>query len=124
VESAISRQWYQLYENNPKIQAFAIIKGNEIVWQTNNWSLLEDITQIVNAQNEAPAKISVGGVSYKRVVSGQDSFIGSAGAKGHLLMVRINDKGWAVAWAESTSVPELALIDLIKATIHLSRDIL
>jgi hypothetical protein len=65
----------------------------------------------------------VGGVTYKRVASGQDFFIGNAGGKGHLLMVKINDKGWAVAWAESTSVPELALIDLKKTAIHLSREV-
>jgi hypothetical protein len=123
VESAISRQWYQLYENNPKIQAFAIIRGEEVVWQTNNWDLLKDIKQIVKAQKEAPAKVSVSGVTYKRVTSNQDSFVASAGNKGHLLMVRINGNGWAVAWAESTSVPELALIDLTKTAIHLSRDV-
>jgi hypothetical protein len=123
VESAISRQWYQLYENNPKIQAFAIIRGEEVVWQTNNWDLLKDIKQIANAQKEAPAKVSISGVTYKRVTSNQDSFIASAGNKGHLLMVRINGNGWAVAWAESTSVPELALIDLTKTAIHLSRDV-
>jgi hypothetical protein len=123
LESAISRQWYQLYENNPKIQAFAIIKGTDIIWQTNNWNLVEDIKQIVNALKDAPNKIPVGGVTYKRVASDQNSFVGNAGDKGLLLMVKINDTGWAVAWAESTSVPELALIDLKKTAVHLSKDV-
>jgi len=123
LESAISRQWYQLYENNPKIQAFAIAKGEEIIWQTENWNLLEDIKQIVAAPKEATSNVSAFGVKYKKVTSSPDTYIGSAANKGHLLIVRINEKGWAIAWADPTSVPELALIDLTKAAVHLSRDI-
>jgi hypothetical protein len=123
LESSISRQWYQLYENNPKIQAFAVAKGEEIVWQTENWNLLEDIKQIVAAPNNSPGNVSAFGVKYKRVTSTSDTYIGSAANKGHLLIVRINEKSWAIAWAESTSVPELALIDLTKTAIHLSGDV-
>jgi hypothetical protein len=125
LESAISRQWYQLYKNNPKIQAFAVAKGEEIVWQTENWNLLEDIKQIVKAPKEAASNVSAFGVKYKKVSSTEDTYIGSAfNNKGHLLIVRINEKGWAIAWAESTSVPELALIDLTKAAIHLNGDVI
>lgn len=123
MESAISRQWYQLYENNPKIQAFAVAKGDEIVWQTENWNLLDDIKQIVAAPQDATGNISVSGVKYKRVASTQDTYIGSTSNKGHILITRINEKGWAIAWADSTAVPELALIDLTKTAIHLSNDV-
>jgi hypothetical protein len=124
LESAISRQWYQLYENNPKIQAFAVAKGAEIVWQTENWNLLDDIKELVAAPKDASGKVSAFGVKYKRVASTQDTYIGSAaGDKGYLLIARINENGWAIAWAESTSVPELALIDLIKTAVHLNGDV-
>ncbi len=98
-------------------------KGEEIVWQTENWNLLEDIKQIVAAPKDAAGNISAFGVKYKRVTSTQDTYIGSTSNKGHLLIVRINEKGWAIAWAESTAVPELALIDLTKTAIHLSNDV-
>jgi hypothetical protein len=124
LESAISRQWYQLYENNPKIQAFAVAKGAEIVWQTENLNLLEDIKQIVIAPKEAASNVSASGVKYKRVASTLDTYIGSASDnKGHLLIVRINEISWAIAWAESTSVPELTLVDLTRTAIHLSGDV-
>lgn len=120
MESAISRQWYQLYENNPKIQAFAVVKEGEIVWQTENWNLLEDIKSIILAPETAAGKVSVNGVKYKRAKSAQDYYIGTAGSdKGHLLIVKINDSSWAVAWAESSAVPELSIIDLTKTAIHL-----
>jgi hypothetical protein len=124
MESAISRQWYQLYTNNPKIQAFAVAKGDEVVWQTENWNLLDDIKQIVRAPKEETSKVSVAGVKYKRVASTLDTFLGTAAdGKGHLLVVRINERGWAIAWAESTSVPELALVDLATTAIRLSGDV-
>jgi len=124
MESAISQQWYQLYTNNPKIQAFAVAKGDEVVWQTENWNLLDDIKQIVRAPKEETSKVSVAGVKYKRVASPLDTYLGTAAeGKGHLLVVRINERGWAIAWAESTSVPELALVDLAKTAIHLSGDV-
>jgi hypothetical protein len=124
LESAISRQWYQLYENNPKIQAFAVAKGEDIVWQTENWNLLDDIKRIVVAPKEPASTVSAFGVKYKRVTSTLDTYIGSAADnKGHLLIVRINEHSWVIAWAESTSIPELALIDLSKTAIHLSGDV-
>ncbi|MGY5858285.1 MAG: hypothetical protein RTU63_02870 [Candidatus Thorarchaeota archaeon] len=124
MESAISRQWYQLYENNPKIQAFAVAKDGAIAWQTENWDLTEDIKSIVEAPQKAVGKVSAGGVKYKRVRSAKDFYIGSSDSgEGHLLIVMINDSSWAVAWAEPSAVPELTIIDLTKATIHLKGNI-
>ncbi len=124
LESAISRQWYQLYENNPKIQAFAVAKDGAIVWQTENWNLIDDIKEIINAPQSAAGKVNAGGLKYKRVRSAQDFYIGSADSnQGHLLIVKINDSSWAVAWAESSAVPELTIIDVTKASIHLKGNI-
>ena len=124
METAISRQWYQLYENNPKIQAFAVAKDGAIVWQTENWNLLEDIKSIVEAPQKASGKVSAGGVKYKRVKSAKDYFIGSSDSgKGHLMVVKIHDSSWAIGWAESSAVPELTIIDITKAAIHLKGNI-
>ena len=124
METAISRQWYQLYENNPKIQAFAVAKDGVIVWQTENWNLQEDIKSILEAPQKASGKVSAGGVKYKRVKSSKDYFIGSADSdEGHLLVVQINDSSWAIAWAVSSAVPELTIIDITKAAIHLKGNI-
>ena len=124
MESAISRQWYQLYENNPKIQAFSVAKEGVIVWQTENWDLTEDIKSIIEAPQKASGKVTAAGVKYKRVRSAKDFYIGSSGSdEGHLLIVKINDSSWAVAWTESSAVPELTIIDVTKAAIHLKGNI-
>jgi hypothetical protein len=121
---AIGRQWYQLYENNPKIQAFAVIKDGAVVWQTENWDLVDDVKSILKAQESASSKITVAGVKYKRVTSSEDSYIASADKEGgHFLMARIDKKSWALAWAEHTSIPELTLIDLSKSVIVLKDNV-
>ncbi len=101
MESAISQQWYQLYENNPKIQAFAVAKEGEVVWQTENWNLLEDIKSIIKAPEKAAGKVSANGVKYKRANSLKDKTTGTAGSNQvHLLKVKITDSSWAIAWAK------------------------
>ena len=99
-------------------------KEGEIVWQTENWNLMEDIKSIIEAPQKAAGKVSANGVKYKRVRSAQDFYIGSSGTEeGHLLIVKINDSSWAVAWAEPSAVPELAIIDMTKSAIHLKGNI-
>jgi hypothetical protein len=116
----IGNGWNQLYSNNPKIQAFAVSKEGVIVWQTENWDLVEDISVIMKTLKEDKSKVSVGGVKYKRVSSSADSYIATANDnKGHLLIVKIEEKIWAIAFAVPSAVPELSIIDVTKATIQL-----
>ncbi len=120
MNSTIGNEWNQLYSNNSKIQAFAVTKDGAIVWQTDNWDLVEDVNAIMNALTGDKSKVSVGGVKYKRVSSSADSYIATADDdKGHLLIVKIEEKVWAIAFAAPTAVPELSIIDVTMATIQL-----
>lgn len=121
---AIGRQWYQLYENNPKIQAFAVITEADVLWQTDNWNVVEDVKSIIKAHKSAASKLTVAGVKYKRLSSSEDTYIASADKDdGHFLMARIDEKTWALAWADPTSVPELAIVDLTKSAIVLKDNV-
>jgi hypothetical protein len=113
MSSTIDEEWKILYKNNPKIQAFAVCKSSEVIWMTSNWNIVPDLENIVNApENDSPA-ISVGGVVYHRIDSTPDSYIASSENKqGHLLIYLIELKIWAVAWATSNAIPELAITDL------------
>lgn len=124
LESAIGRQWYQLYENNQKLQAFAIIKNSEVIWQTENWNLVDDAEDLLKAQDSAGSKVSAGGNKYKRVTGTENSYVATADKEGgHLLMARIDRNSWAVARAEASSVPELALVDLMRTAIILKSSV-
>jgi hypothetical protein len=120
LESAIGKQWYRLYENNPKLQAFAVIKNSEVVWQTDNWNLVDDVKELLKAHESSSSKISAGGLRYKKVARTEDTFVATAEKdEGHLLLARVENSIWAVAWADSSAVPELALIDLQRTAIVL-----
>ncbi|MFX1484516.1 MAG: hypothetical protein ACFFCP_15160 [Promethearchaeota archaeon] len=120
MSSTIGNEWNQLYSNNPKIQAFAVAKEGAIVWQTENWDLVEDVNNIMKVLKAEKGDVTVGGVKYKRVDSSADSYIATAeDDKGHLLIIRIDEKIWAIAFAAPHAVPELAAIDLTKTAVQL-----
>jgi hypothetical protein len=120
LSSTIGNEWTQLYANNPKIQAFAVAKEGAIVWQTENWDLVEDARGIMNAIKGEKPKVSIGGVKYKRVSSSYDSYLATADDDlGHVLIVMIDDDIWAIAFATNTAVPELSVIDVKKTAVKL-----
>jgi hypothetical protein len=118
----IGDEWNLLFANNPKIHAFAVAKNGAIIWQTQNWNLVDDVEEILKAADKDKSKLSTGGVTYKRVASSDDSYIATADTnKGHLILVLIDENSWAIAFAAPTSVPELAIIDIRKTVIQLRK---
>ena len=116
----IGHEWNLLFANNPKIHAFAVAKDGAVVWQTENWNLVEEIDAILKAADKDASKVTCGGVSYKRVISSDDSFIATADDdKGHLILVLIDENSWAIAFAAPTAIPELAVIDVKKTVLQL-----
>ncbi len=113
--------WMKLYSYNPKIQAFAVIKDSQVVWQTSNWDLVPDAEVIAQACKNAPPRIVVGGIEYTRIYSDDTSFIASAeGEGGHILVSLVDGATWVVGWATPDAVPELAQIDLGMAAVALA----
>lgn len=120
MSSTIGNEWNQLYANNPKIQAFAVAKDDTIVWQTENWDLVEDVKGIMKAIKGDKSKVSVGGVKYKQVSSSSESYLATSDAdQGHLLIVKIDENVWAIAFASHTAIPELSAIDVKKTAVEL-----
>ena len=118
----IDNEWNLLYSHNPKIQAFAILKNGEIIWQTSNWDCVPAATALTDAPVSARESVEIGGVEYKRVKSNQESYIATADQnQGHLLMSRVETGIWLIAWATHDSIPELTLIDLSKTAVQFMR---
>jgi len=116
----IGHEWNLLFASNPKIHAFAVAKDGAIIWQTENWNLVEEIDELLKAANGNSSKVSSGGVTYERVAFSNDSYIATAADnKGHLILVLIDENSWAIAFAAPTSVPELAIIDIRRTVIQL-----
>ncbi|MHA1771229.1 MAG: hypothetical protein ACTSYL_06345 [Candidatus Thorarchaeota archaeon] len=120
MEDPIGHAWNNLYAANPKIQAFAIIKGSTVAWQTSNWDLVAEAESLSSILKNAPEKIRVNKVEYHRVYMDETSFVATANKnKGHLLMSLVSAGTWLVAWATPDADPELAQIDLAKTAFDL-----
>jgi hypothetical protein len=110
---SISEIWTELYSHNSKIQAFAVLEDNRIVWQTDNWNIVSDVDALLGAISLGKEDLTVGGVHYSTVASSHDDYVStSPDKKGHLLMARVRDNLWYVAWATPDSIPSLTIIDL------------
>ena len=104
--------WTHLYSHNTKIQAFAVISIDQIIWQTDNWNLVDTVNTLLSALSKKDGSIEISNITYKIREVADDSLIASADGNGHLLMARTKGAAWFVAWASSDSIPELAIIDL------------
>jgi len=99
--------------HNSKIQAFAIIEKKTVVWQTDNWNLVKEVDQLLEAVLLSKESLNISKVRYDTVSMTNDSFIAtSPDGQGHILMTKTKNNVWLVAWATSDSVPELTIIDL------------
>ncbi|MFX0054785.1 MAG: hypothetical protein ACFFAD_07665 [Candidatus Hermodarchaeota archaeon] len=122
MDMTIDNEWNLLYSHNPKIQAFAILKNGEIIWQTSNWDCVPAAAALTDAPASARESVEIGGVKYNRIKSNQESYIGTADQdQGHLLMSRVEIGIWLIAWATHDSIPELTLIDLSKTAVQFMR---
>jgi len=122
MDMTIDNEWKLLYSHNPKIQAFAVLKNGEIIWQTSNWDCVPAAAALTDAPVSARESVEIGGVNYKRVKSSQESYIATADQdQGHLLMSRVEVGIWLIGWATYDSIPDLALIDLSKTAVQLMR---
>jgi len=118
--SIIEDEWAKLYSSNSRMQRFAVCKESMIVWQTGNWNLVNDISELAQAPKNATDKVNVNGVTYRRISSSSDSYVATAeNNQGHFLMASVDRTTWLLGWATPESIPELAVIDLARSAIRL-----
>ncbi len=120
MEDPIAQAWSDLYTSNPKIKAFALLKGSSVTWQTSNWNLVNEADVLSSILKSPADTLRIGDVEYHRVHVDDTSFVATAdGDGGHLLMSLIDVGTWLVAWAAPEADPELAQIDLAKTALDL-----
>lgn len=120
MSSVIDAAWNALYEANSKIQALAVWKETEIIWQTQNWNLVDISEELIKAPEISAQSVTISGVVYNLLSSTTEAYLASAKQdKGHFIMVKASKSIWLMAWIKSDAVPELALIDLTYAALNL-----
>ena len=99
--------------HNSKIQAFAMIVKKEIVWQTDNWNLVDEVDQLLEAILLSKDELEISNVRYTIISQTDNTLIAtSSEGNGHILMAAAKNNTWLVGWATPDSVPELTIIDL------------
>ncbi|MFX0044449.1 MAG: hypothetical protein ACFE8Z_01250 [Candidatus Hermodarchaeota archaeon] len=121
MDATIDNEWRMLYANNPKIQAFAVLKDGEVIWITENFhGLIDSASDLAEAPTSMKEKIEINNVVYKRVTSSPETLVATAdNSQGHLLMALVEGNIWVVAWATHDSIPELTVLDLSKTAVQL-----
>ena len=100
METIIDSIWQSLYSHNSKIQAFAVCKDSEVIWQTSNWNPASNSQKIVEAIENASDSVNVDGVAYNRVSSTQTSYVSTAkDDQGHFLAAQAGRNVWVIVWA-------------------------
>ncbi|MFW9909123.1 MAG: hypothetical protein ACFFEF_11140 [Candidatus Thorarchaeota archaeon] len=118
---SISEIWANLYSHNPKIQAFAVSQDGEIVWQTDNWNLVDTVGELFAAYDRGASEVRIAKVSYTIMSATDESLVASSkDKKGHFLMTKADKTVWFLAWITHDSVPELTLVDLKYAATQLA----
>ncbi|MEM2142340.1 MAG: hypothetical protein QXS20_05015 [Candidatus Thorarchaeota archaeon] len=117
--SEIEKAWATLYGHNPKIQAFAVCRGSEVIWQTSNWDLVPVAEALVSAAKEATPSVTINGVSYRRITSTPEYYVSTADDGGNFLTFLVDGTTWLLAWSTPDSVPELTVVDLGRAAVSL-----
>jgi hypothetical protein len=99
------------------IQAFGVIRSDgAVLWQSNNWSLEEDARNLVNAVSSKASSITQNQVKYSTMRTSPESLVArSIQGNGILVLAKIDDDKWVVAWASPDAAPDGVYVDIDRA---------
>ncbi|MFW9918685.1 MAG: hypothetical protein ACFFED_03745 [Candidatus Thorarchaeota archaeon] len=90
-----------------------MISAGKIVWQTDNWNLVDSVSSLLEGVTKRAGTIEVSNIPYQIGEATGDSLIAtSTEGKGHVLMAKTKNDAWFVAWATPDSISDLTIIDL------------
>jgi len=99
------------------IQAFGVIRSDgAVLWQSNNWSLEADARNLVNAVSSRASSIVQNQVKYSTMRTSPESLVArSIQGNGILVLAKIDDDKWVVAWAAPDAAPDGIYVDVDRA---------
>ena len=99
------------------IQAFGVIKGDgSVLWQSNNWDLSADAKGLVSAVSSKAASIVQNQVKYSTMRTSPESLVAkSTAGNGIIVLAKIEDDKWCVAWAAAEAAPDGIYVDVDRA---------
>lgn len=99
------------------VQAFGVIRSDgAVLWQSNNWSLEADAGVLVNAVANKATSITQNQVKYMTMRTSPESLVArNMAGSGILILARVDDDKWVVAWAAPDAAPDGVYVDVDRA---------
>ncbi|MFW9909124.1 MAG: hypothetical protein ACFFEF_11145 [Candidatus Thorarchaeota archaeon] len=99
------------------IQAFGVIRSDgAVLWQSNNWSLEADARSLVAAVTSRAASVTQNQVKYSTMRTSPESLVArSVQGNGILVLAKIDNDKWVVAWASPDAAPDGVYVDVDRA---------
>ncbi len=100
-----------------KVQAFGVIKSDgAVLWQSNNWSLEADAKSLVAAVQSKAASVIQNQVKYSTMRTSPESLVArSMQGNGILILAKVDNDKWVVAWAAHDAAPDSVYVDIDRA---------
>ncbi|UCE09401.1 MAG: hypothetical protein JSW61_10550 [Candidatus Thorarchaeota archaeon] len=104
-------------DSGQQIQAFGVINtGGQVLWQSNNWDLTADAAALVGAVAGNAPSVVQNQVKYSVIGRGPERLVArSVAGHGVLVMAKVDDDKWAVAWATAEAAPDAVHVDVDRA---------
>ncbi|MEM2142341.1 MAG: hypothetical protein QXS20_05020 [Candidatus Thorarchaeota archaeon] len=108
-------------DSNQMIQAFGVITtSGRVLWQSNNWDLTADAPALSSAVAQRAASVVQNQVKYSTIRSTPESLVArSVAGNGILLLARIDNDKFVVAWASPNAAPDQVYVDVDRAAKRL-----
>ena len=99
------------------IQAFGVIADNgQVLWQSNNWDLSADASALVSAVKSNAASVTQNQVKYSTLRTSPESLVArNVQGNGTLVLAKIDEGKWCVAWASADAAPDGIYVDVDRA---------
>ena len=104
-------------DSNEMVQAFGIIttSGN-VLWQSDNWDLTEDAAALGSAVKSSATSVVQNQVKYSTLRTTPESLVArSVSGNGILVLAKIEDEKFVVAWADPNASPDGIYVDVDRA---------
>jgi hypothetical protein len=99
------------------IQAFGVITdGGQVLWQSNNWDLSSDAPNLVAAVKGNAPSVVQNQVKYSTIRTSPESLVArNVQGNGILVLAKIDEGKWCVAWAAADATPDGVYVDVDRA---------
>jgi hypothetical protein len=111
----------QLQGKNPNVTAIAILSlDGQVMWQTNNWNVVEDAPNLISAWKEKAPSIFVQGIKYSTLSATDERLVATnVSGMGHIIMATARYRALLMAYVTPQGDTQGSYVDVSRAASQL-----